>query len=180
MSPVLILLSITLWLHFKSNPFFTQERPGFKERPLVVIKFKTMTKTRDENGVLLPDKVRLTGLGKFIRKFSLDELPQLINVIGGEMSLIGPRPLLYKYLPLYTEEQRRRHEVRPGITGWAQVNGRNSIEWSKKFSHDIYYVDNLSFILDLKIFWLTILKIIKQEGINQSQEQPMQPFKGQN
>lgn len=180
MSPVLILLSITLWIHFKSNPFFTQERPGFKERPLVVIKFKTMTKTRDEKSVLLPDKVRLTGLGKFIRKFSLDELPQLINVIVGEMSLIGPRPLLYKYLPLYTKEQRRRHEVRPGITGWAQVNGRNSISWQNKFKYDNYYVANLSFALDIKIFLLTLYKIVKREGINQSAARPMQPFDGAN
>ena len=139
-----------------------------------------MTDERDKAGNLLPDVDRITSVGQFARKYSLDELPQLINVLKGDMSLIGPRPLLFKYIPLYSKEQLRRHNVRPGITGWAQVNGRNSISWSKKFELDVYYVDNVSLSLDFKIFWLTILKVIKREGVNQSDARPMQPFDGTN
>lgn len=139
-----------------------------------------MTDRRDASGNLLPDVERITPLGKWVRKLSIDELPQLINVLKGEMSLIGPRPLLFKYLPLYNAQQDRRHEVRPGITGWAQVNGRNSISWTKKFELDIYYVDNLSFRLDVQIFFLTIVKILRTEGVNQSSKRPMQPFNGSN
>jgi lipopolysaccharide/colanic/teichoic acid biosynthesis glycosyltransferase len=139
-----------------------------------------MTNKKDKQGKLLPDNQRLTLFGSYVRKFSLDELPQLINVLKGDMSLIGPRPLLFKYIPLYTDDQSRRHEVRPGITGWAQVNGRNSISWTRKFELDVSYVENISFSLDFKIFWLTILKIIQRDGINQSAERPMQPFNGSN
>jgi len=139
-----------------------------------------MNDKRDANGNLLSDKERLTTFGKFLRKYSLDELPQLINVIKGDLSLIGPRPLLFKYLPLYNERQRLRHRVKPGITGWAQVNGRNAISWQQKFEYDVYYVENISFSLDLKIFFLTIYKIIKSEGVNQSSERPMMPFEGNN
>jgi lipopolysaccharide/colanic/teichoic acid biosynthesis glycosyltransferase len=150
------------------------------QRPFHIIKFKTMNDKRDVNGNLLPDNERITFLGKWIRKLSIDELPQLINVLKGDMSMIGPRPLLFKYIPLYSEFQNRRHEVRPGITGWAQVNGRNSISWTRKFELDVEYVDNISFLLDLKIFWLTILKILKTEGVNQSESRPMMPFDGKN
>lgn len=160
--------------------FFFQERPGRNQKAFKIIKFKTMNDKRDAFGNLLPDVQRMTAVGKWIRKLSIDELPQLVNVIKGDMSLIGPRPLLFKYLPLYSAEQNRRHEVRPGITGWAQVNGRNSISWTKKFELDVYYVNHLSFWLDFKIFWLTILKILKREGINQSEARPMQPFNGSN
>jgi len=139
-----------------------------------------MTNKKDKEGKLLPDNQRLTLFGSYVRKFSLDELPQLINVLKGDMSLIGPRPSLFKYIPLYTDDQSRRHEVRPGITGWAQVNGRNSISWTRKFELDVSYVENISFSLDFKIFWLTILKIIQRDGINQSAERPMQPFNGKN
>jgi len=139
-----------------------------------------MNDQKDKNGKLLPDNQRLTVFGKYVRKFSLDELPQLINVLKGDMSLIGPRPLLFKYIPLYSSEQLRRHHVRPGITGWAQVNGRNSISWTRKFELDVEYVDTVSFGLDFKIFWLTILKIIQRDGINQSEARPMQPFNGKN
>ena len=177
--PILI-ITILLYFQNKGTPFFFQERPGKNAKPFKIIKFKTMTDEKDENGVLLPDNKRITKLGGFIRKWSLDELPQLFNVLMGTMSLVGPRPLLFKYIPLYSEEQNRRHEVRPGITGWAQVNGRNSISWTKKFELDLYYVDYISFVLDLKILWMTFLKVIKREGITQSAERPMQPFNGNN
>ena len=150
------------------------------EKSFHIIKFKTMTDERGKDGNLLPDKDRITSLGQWVRKLSLDELPQLINVLKGDMSMIGPRPLLFKYIPLYTDEQRRRHNVRPGITGWAQVNGRNAISWTKKFELDQYYVEHVSAALDFKIFWLTILKIFKREGINQSEEKTMAPFDGTN
>lgn len=180
LSPVIIVLTIILSFVNKGNPFFTQDRPGKHEKRIKIIKFKSMLDTRDEKGNLLPDVQRMTKTGVFIRKFSLDELPQLINVLIGDMSLVGPRPLLFKYIPLYSEEQRRRHDVTPGITGWAQVNGRNSIEWNAKFKYDVYYVDNLSFAFDIKILFMTLKKVIAREGVNQSDERPMMPFTGNN
>lgn len=178
LSPFLIVISLLLWRVYRSTPFFYQARPGKDEKSIQVIKFKSMTDEKDAEGKLLPDNQRLTAAGSFCRKYSLDELPQLVNVLNGDMSLVGPRPLLFRYLPLYNEEQRRRHEVRPGITGWAQVNGRNSIDWKDKFTLDVYYVDHLGFLLDLKILWLTFLKVIKKEGVNQSADRPMEPFRG--
>lgn len=178
--PLLLIISILLSFQNKGTPFFFQDRPGKDEKKFKIIKFKTMTDEKDENGNLLPDNKRITKLGGFIRKWSLDELPQLFNVLKGDMSLIGPRPLLFKYIPLYSKEQKRRHEVRPGISGWAQVNGRNNISWTKKFELDVYYIDNISFLLDIKILWLTFLKVIKREGVNQSEGRPMQPFTGKN
>lgn len=163
-----ILLVITVWLHFANKgagAFFLQERPGKDGKIFKVIKFKSMTDERDENGNLLPDKDRITPIGKFVRKTSIDELPQLINVLKGDMSLIGPRPLLVCYLPLYTPEQARRHEVRPGITGWAQVHGRNLLKLSKKFEYDVWYVDHISFSLDMKILLMTIINVIKRMDI---------------
>ena len=139
-----------------------------------------MTDERDENGNLLPEKMRVTIVGKFIRNFSIDELPQLVNVLAGDMSLIGPRPLLFQYIPLYNKQQLRRHDVRPGITGWAQINGRNTISWQEKFKLDVYYVDNITFFLDIRIIWLTIIKVIRRKDINQSDERPMVPFNGEN
>ncbi|CDQ18952.1 putative sugar transferase EpsL [Halobacillus karajensis] len=161
-----------------SPVLFKQERPGLHGKPFYVYKFRTMTDERDENGDLLPDDVRLTKTGKTIRKLSLDELPQLFNVIKGDLSLVGPRPLLMEYLELYNSEQARRHEVKPGITGWAQVNGRNAITWEEKFKLDVWYVDHQSFWLDLKILLLTILKVFKSEGINQNGQATMTKFKG--
>lgn len=178
-----ILLIMTLWLHFANRgagAFFTQERPGQYGKIFKVIKFKTMTDERDENGDLLPDEKRLTKIGKFIRSTSVDELPQLFNVLKGDMSLIGPRPLLPQYLPLYSKEQARRHEVRPGITGWAQVNGRNAISWTKKFELDVWYVDHCSFLLDLKIIFLTVKKVFVREGISSDTSATMEPFIGNN
>lgn len=178
-----VLVFIALWLYFAnkgSGVFFFQERPGKHGRMFKVIKFKTMTDERDEKGNLLPDAMRLTRFGKFIRSTSLDELPQLINVLKGDMALIGPRPLLVQYLPLYSAEQARRHEVRPGITGWAQVNGRNTIAWSKKFELDVWYVDHCSFLLDLKIIFLTIKKVFVREGISSATSVTMEPFNGNN
>lgn len=178
-----ILLIIILWLHFAnkgSGAFFFQARPGKDGKIFKVIKFKTMTDERDENGNLLPDEKRITKVGKFIRSTSLDELPQLINVLKGDMALIGPRPLLPQYLPLYSEEQKRRHEVRPGITGWAQVNGRNAISWTKKFELDVWYVDHCSFLLDLKIISLTIKKVFVREGISSGTSATMEVFTGNN
>ena len=178
-----ILLIMTLWLYFANRgagAFFTQERPGQYGKIFKVIKFKTMTDERDENGDLLPDEKRLTKIGKFIRSTSVDELPQLFNVLKGDMSLIGPRPLLPQYLPLYSKEQARRHEVRPGITGWAQVNGRNAISWTKKFELDVWYVDHCSFLLDLKIIFLTVKKVFVREGISSDTSATMEPFIGNN
>ena len=165
-----ILLIITIWLHFANKgagAFFTQERPGKDGKIFKVIKYKTMTDERDENGELLPDAQRLTKVGKFVRSTSIDELPQLINVLKGDMSLIGPRPLLVQYLPLYSKEQARRHEVRPGITGWAQVHGRNLCKLSKKFEYDVWYVDNCSLITDIKILWMTFMKVIQKSDIGE-------------
>lgn len=166
LSPLLIV--VTIWLHFANKgagAFFIQERPGKDGKVFKVIKFKTMTDERDENGELLPNDVRLTNIGRFIRSLSIDELPQFINILKGDMALIGPRPLLTWFLPLYTPEQSRRHNVRPGITGWAQVNGRNTLSYSKKFEYDIYYVDHLSMSLDIKIIWMTILNVIRKKDI---------------
>ena len=178
--PVFLIITIILFIQNKGNPFFFQQRPGKNENSIRIIKFKSMTDEKDDNDKLLSDKERITPFGHFIRKTSLDEIPQLFNVLKGEMSLIGPRPLLFKYLSLYSYNQRRRHNVRPGITGWAQVNGRNNISWTKKFELDVYYVDHISFLLDMKILWLTFLKVIKREGVNQSEDRPMRPFKGTN
>ena len=178
-----VLLGSAFWLHFANKgtgAFFFQERPGKNGKLFKVIKLKTMTDERDEHGNLLPDEKRLTKVGKFVRSTSMDELPQLINVLNGDMSLIGPRPLLPQYLPLYSKEQARRHEVRPGVTGWAQVNGRNAISWSKKFELDIWYVDHCSFLLDLKIILLTIKKVFVREGINSDDSATMEPFTGTN
>lgn len=178
-----ILLFVTLWLHFANKgagAFFTQERPGKNGKIFKVIKYKTMTDERDAHGNLLPDADRLTPVGKFVRSTSIDELPQLINVLKGDMALIGPRPLLPQYLPLYSKEQARRHEVRPGITGWAQVNGRNAISWTKKFELDVWYVDHCSFWLDLKIIFLTIKKVFIREGISQEGQATIEPFNGHN
>lgn len=178
-----ILLIITVWLHFANKgagAFFTQDRPGKNGKIFKVIKYKTMTDERDAEGNLLPDADRLTKVGCFVRSTSIDELPQLINVMKGDMALIGPRPLLPKYLPLYSPEQARRHEVRPGITGWAQINGRNAISWTKRFEYDVWYVDNCSFWLDLKIFFLTIKKVFIREGISQKGQATMTPFNGSN
>jgi undecaprenyl phosphate N,N'-diacetylbacillosamine 1-phosphate transferase len=179
-SPIILVFTIILYFVNEGEPFFFQERPGFKESSFKVIKFRSMNNKRDENGVLLPDNIRLTPMGKLVRQTSIDELPQLINVLKGDMSLVGPRPLLFKYIPLYSEEQKRRHDVRPGITGLAQVSGRNSISWTEKFSHDVYYVDNLSFLLDIKILFLTLKKVLVSEGVNQSEDRPMLPFNGKN
>lgn len=180
MSPLMILTTLILFILNNGHPFFFQKRPGFNQRPFYIIKFKTMNDKTDSSGKLLPDIRRITFFGKWIRKLSIDELPQLINVLKGNMSLIGPRPLLFKYIPLYSKEQNRRHELRPGITGWAQVNGRNTITWTKKFELDLYYVKHVSFLLDMKILWLTFVKVLRKEGIDQSKERPMQPFTGQN
>lgn len=178
-----ILLVVTLWLHFANkgtDVFFMQERPGKGEKVFKVIKFKTMTDERDADGNLLPDADRLTNVGRFVRSTSIDELPQLINVLKGDMALIGPRPLLVQYLPLYSKEQARRHDVRPGITGWAQVNGRNAISWTKKFELDVWYVDHCSFLLDVKIIFLTIKKVFVREGISQEGQATMEFFTGNN
>lgn len=177
------LLLITIWLHFANKgagAFFTQARPGKDGKIFKVIKFKTMTDERDADGNLLPDADRLTKVGRFVRSTSMDELPQLINVLKGDMALIGPRPLLPQYLPLYSKEQARRHEVRPGITGWAQVNGRNAISWTKKFELDVWYVDHCSFSLDVKIVFLTIKKVFMREGISQEGQATMEFFNGKN
>ncbi len=179
-APILLVVLGILAFQNKGAVFFFQERPGFNQKAFKIIKLKTMTDAKDSDGKLLPDNQRITKVGKIIRRLSIDELPQLLNVLKGDMSLIGPRPLLFKYIPLYSEEQLRRHDVRPGITGWAQVNGRNSISWTQKFDFDIYYVDHLSFVLDVKILWLTFIKVIRTEGVNQSTDRPMQPFNGKN
>ena len=179
LSPVFIIVTILLYFANKgAGVFFTQERPGKEGRIFKVIKFKTMTDERDEKGELLSDKERLTKIGQFIRSTSLDEIPQLINVLKGDMALIGPRPLLVEYLPLYSKQQARRHEVRPGITGWAQVNGRNAISWTDKFKLDVWYVDHLSFQLDLKIFFLTLKKVFMREAISSDTSVTMEKFKG--
>ncbi len=178
LSPLFIFITIFLAIANSGKPFFFQARPGKDERIFKVIKFKTMNDKKDQSGSLLPDSDRLTAIGKFVRRTSLDEIPQLLNVIKGDMSLIGPRPLLVEYLPLYDATQKRRHEVRPGITGWAQVNGRNAIFWKQKFEYDVWYVDNISLSLDIKIFWMTVSKIFKSEGISSATSATMEKFEG--
>jgi sugar transferase EpsL len=178
LSPLLGLLALLVRFELGSAVLFRQQRPGLRGKPFTLIKFRTMTDKRNAQGNMLPDAERLTKFGKFLRASSLDELPELWNVLKGEMSLVGPRPLLMQYLPLYTPEQARRHEVRPGITGWAQVNGRNALTWEEKFALDVWYVDNHTFWLDLKIVFLTPWKIVKRESINQPGQVTMKPFTG--
>lgn len=176
--PLFIIVTALLYVANQGKPFFVQQRPGKDGRIFRLVKFKTMNDRKDAAGNLLSDAERLTAVGRFIRKTSLDEIPQLINVIKGEMSLIGPRPLLVEYLPLYNNTQKRRHEVRPGITGWAQVNGRNAIGWKEKFELDVWYVDNMSFLLDCKIIIFTLMKVVKSEGVNQQGHVTMTKFEG--
>ena len=178
LSPIFVVVMVGLWFANNGKPFFYQLRPGKGERIFRIIKFKTMNDRCDANGQLLPDAERLTKIGAFVRKTSLDEIPQLLNVIKGDMALVGPRPLLPQYLELYNDFQRRRNEVKPGITGWAQVNGRNSISWEKKFEYDVWYVDNVSFLLDIKILIMTVLKVVKSEGINEQGQATSEEFKG--
>lgn len=181
LSPILVV--VTIWLHFANKgagAFFLQERPGKNAKIFKIIKYKTMSDERDENGQLLPDAARLTKVGRFVRSTSIDELPQLINVLKGDMSLIGPRPLLIQYLPLYSPTQARRHEVRPGITGWAQCNGRNAISWQDKFALDVWYVDNVSLITDIKIIFITIKKVLVRSDISSATSATMEPFNGNN
>ncbi len=176
--PVMIVVAIMVRLKLGAPVLFKQLRPGLHSIPFYVYKFRTMTDACDKHGNLLTDEMRLTAFGRFMRKYSLDELPQFFNVLKGELSLVGPRPLLMAYLARYTPEQARRHDVRPGITGWAQVNGRNAISWEEKFILDVWYVDNRSFWLDLKILWLTFIKVLRSEGINQQGQATMEEFKG--
>jgi undecaprenyl phosphate N,N'-diacetylbacillosamine 1-phosphate transferase len=177
-SPIFIIFTISLFFANQGKPFFFQLRPGQNAKIFKIIKFKTMNDKKDAHGALLSDEQRLTKIGNFVRKTSLDELPQLINVLKGDMSIIGPRPLLPEYLPLYNETQKIRHEVKPGITGWAQVNGRNAISWEQKFEYDVWYVDNQSFLLDCKIVYLTIKKVFKREGITAENSVSAEAFKG--
>lgn len=180
LSPVFMVVTIGLYFANQGKPFFFQARPGLNEKIFRIIKFKTMNDKKDAQGNLLSDAERLTPIGAFVRKTSLDEIPQLINVLKGDMSLIGPRPLLPQYLPLYNETQRKRHLVRPGITGWAQVNGRNAISWQKKFELDVWYVENLSFATDLNVFFTTFKKVFKSEGISADGHVTIEPFNGKN
>ena len=177
-SPVMAIVALLIFLWDGMPILFTQNRPGKDEKIFKIYKFRTMTNEKDENSELLPDKDRLKGLGKVIRATSLDELPQLLNVLKGDMSFVGPRPLLVEYLPLYNQRQKKRHEVKPGITGWAQVNGRNAISWEQRFEYDVWYVKHLSFLLDMKILWMTFLKVLKRSGISQEGEATMEKFKG--
>ncbi|MFN3981419.1 MAG: sugar transferase [Caldilinea sp.] len=178
LSPLLALLALLVRVNLGAPVLFRQRRPGLHGKPFEMVKFRTMTDARNAQGALLPDAERLTAFGRFLRSTSLDELPELWNVVKGDMSLVGPRPLLMHYLPLYTPEQARRHDVRPGVTGWAQVNGRNAISWEQKFAYDVWYVDNLSFWLDVKILWLTVRKIVAREGISQEGQATMEEFRG--
>jgi undecaprenyl phosphate N,N'-diacetylbacillosamine 1-phosphate transferase len=177
-SPIFIIVTIALFFANQGKPFFVQKRPGLHGRIFSILKFKTMNDKKDANGILLPDSERLTKIGSFVRKTSLDEIPQLLNVLKGDMSLIGPRPLLVQYLPLYNAFQKQRHNIRPGITGWAQVNGRNAISWNQKFEYDVWYVENCSLLLDLKILFLTLKKVVVREGISQEGEVTMEVFQG--
>jgi undecaprenyl phosphate N,N'-diacetylbacillosamine 1-phosphate transferase len=179
-SPIILITAILIYLKMGRPIIFTQERPGYKGKIFKIYKFRTMTDEKDENGNLLPDEKRLKGIGKVIRSLSLDELPQLFNVLKGDMSFIGPRPLLVEYLPLYNKEQKKRHDVLPGITGLAQVKGRNSISWRKKFKYDVFYVKKVSFCLDLYIIYLTIIKVLKRDGISQEGNATMEKFNGKN
>jgi lipopolysaccharide/colanic/teichoic acid biosynthesis glycosyltransferase len=176
--PVYLTVSLLILIKMGKPIFFRQLRPGYKGKLFNIYKFRTMTNERDEKGELLPDEKRVIGLGKFIRSTSLDELPQLFNVLKGEMSFVGPRPLLIEYLPLYNNEQKRRHNVLPGITGWAQVNGRNAISWEQKFRYDVWYVDHQSFLLDMRILWMTFLKVLHRSDINSKNSATMEKFKG--
>ena len=178
LSPIFIIVMIGLFFANQGKPFFFQTRPGKNERLFKIIKFKTMNDKKDSHGQLLSDSERLTKIGSFVRKTSLDEIPQLLNVIKGDMSLIGPRPLLVQYLPLYNEFQKQRHNIRPGITGWAQINGRNAISWTQKFEYDVWYVERCSFLLDCKILFLTLKKVFVREGISQEGQATMEAFKG--
>jgi len=177
-SPIYIIVSFLILIKMGSPILFKQQRPGLNEKIFGIYKFRTMSNEVDKEGNLLPDEQRLKGVGKFIRSTSLDELPQLFNVIKGEMSFVGPRPLLIEYLPLYNQKQKKRHNVKPGITGWAQVNGRNAISWEQKFDYDVWYVDNQSFFLDIKILWLTFLKVIKRSDISSNSSVTMEKFQG--
>ncbi|GAA3641508.1 sugar transferase [Flavivirga jejuensis] len=179
-SPLLIIVALFLTASNKGTPFFFQKRPGKNEKIFKIVKFKTMNDLRDKEGNLLPDHDRITTLGKFVRKYSLDEIPQLFNVLIGNMSLIGPRPLIIEYLPVYNETQKKRHNVKPGITGWAQINGRNSITWKKKFELDVWYVENISFLLDFKILIQTFVKVIQKKDVNLSNELTSEYFNGNN
>lgn len=178
LSPLLGMLTVIGAFEMKGNPFFTQERPGKDEKIFKLVKFRTMTNAKDKDGNLLSDADRLTRYGKFLRNTSLDELPELFNILKGDMSVIGPRPLLVKYLPRYNEHQHRRHEVRPGLSGWAQVNGRNAISWEDKFNYDVEYVDNYSIVMDIKILFMTILNVLKREGISSETSATMEEFMG--
>jgi lipopolysaccharide/colanic/teichoic acid biosynthesis glycosyltransferase len=177
-SPIFLIVALMIRINMGSPVFFRQERPGYKTKPFMLFKFRTMNLQYDANNQLLPDIERMTKLGNFLRKTSLDELPQLINILQGDMSFVGPRPLLMEYLPLYNAEQAKRHDVKPGITGWAQVNGRNAISWDDKFKFDVWYVEHQSFLLDMKIIWLTFLKVLNGSDVNQSQVMTMEKFTG--
>ncbi|MBE6777073.1 MAG: sugar transferase [Ruminococcaceae bacterium] len=178
LSPVLIILIVMGAIGMKGNPFFTQLRPGKNEKIFKLIKFRTMTNEKDADGNLLPDEKRLNKYGKFLRSTSLDELPELINILKGDMSIVGPRPLLVQYLPLYNERQKRRHEVRPGLTGFAQINGRNTVTWEQKFEDDVTYIENITFLGDMKIIFKTVVSVLKREGISQENNATMEEFKG--
>ncbi len=179
LSPLFMLITVLLFISNNGKPFFFQLRPGKNGKIFKIVKFKTMNDKKDAEKQLLPDAQRLTAIGRFVRRTSLDEIPQLINVLLGDMSLVGPRPLLTHYLHLYTDFQNRRHEVKPGITGWAQVNGRNAISWDKKFEYDVWYVEHISFILDMKILFKTVLKVLKSDGINAANAATIEPFNGE-
>jgi undecaprenyl phosphate N,N'-diacetylbacillosamine 1-phosphate transferase len=179
-SPIIAVISLILAMSYRGDPFFYQRRPGKNTRIFTIIKFKSMTDAKDFSGKLLPDNERLTKIGQFVRKTSLDEIPQLINVLKGDMSLVGPRPLRAEYLPLYSNRQMKRHSVKPGITGWAQINGRNAIDWETKFEYDVWYVENMSSWLDLRILWLTVMKVVKRDGVSDAHGELVKPFKGAN
>jgi sugar transferase EpsL len=176
--PIMLIVTLLIWSLMGPPVLFCQQRPGLNSTPFRIYKFRTMSPLCNSQGVFLPDNERMTRLGVFLRKYSLDELPQLFNVLKGDLSLVGPRPLLMEYLPLYSEEQARRHLVRPGITGWAQVNGRNTISWDDKFKYDVWYVDNQSFLLDMRILWMTVIKVLSSEGVSQEGHVTMEKFQG--